>query len=426
MGTAPVLINMAIAQQECGAGQSWSDVDPDVYCSDAPCDDIYTASESGYGSSAIDFYHQGTYPITYECSDNDANEAEGTITVDVVDTLVPTIVCPDDVQIDMDQMGGVSGHSWTATCTDQCHDALTQHDDGDAQASSHVDHIGTYTVTFECEDSASHFVTCTHDVVVVDPHGPECHITQEHYTVEACTGSWTSAGYSFTDNYDQDINSKYVRYCGTSGCPEDNLSNPGDYSVWYVATDQSENQNEVDGCQEWITVVDTTAPVASAAADVTIEASSLESNDYDISADRTDTCGVSGVELTGFTADAYSYQRASEASYYCGGSSRDADSAASAFLYGQNQAELDEQCGCYTATFTCTDVNGNTDTDSQSVCVQDTTPPVIEIEEGYYNFFAQAAGSKAGAAGFVAAGALVGALVVNVVSKKSSAGYEAL
>jgi len=111
--------------------------------------------------------------------------------------------------------------------------------------------------------------------------------------------------------------------------------------------------------------------------------------------------------------------------YYCGGSPADAQSAASAYQRSEDASALSLQCGCYTMTFGCTDVNGRDSTDSQQVCVVDDTPPEIKIEEGYYSFFAKTAAQPSGQAGLVMCGALVGAFVAVRATKRRNA-YEAL
>merc|ERR1712072_622294 len=122
----------------------------------------------------------------------------------------------------------------------------------------------------------------------------------------------------------------------------------------------------------------------------------------------------------------YSYQEATVYAYYCGTEAEStADAAAAAFLADENAAALDEHCACYDMTWTCEDAHGNSASDGQTVFVHDTLPPVIEIEEGYYNFFARVSGTKSGAATFVLSGALVGALVA-YKAKRSGHAYEAL
>merc|ERR1712167_337762 len=111
--------------------------------------------------------------------------------------------------------------------------------------------------------------------------------------------------------------------------------------------------------------------------------------------------------------------------FYCGGTPQDASDAADAFANSRDAAALAEQCGCYDLEWGCEDDARNTASLIQRVCVSDTTPPVIEIEEGYTNFLAIAKTSS-GAASFVFAEALVGALVAHIGGRSKHSDYETL
>lgn len=109
--TAPAIDSPADMEYEVGStGNSiiWdvSELDPQTY--KIHRDDILIMSESWNGSNIgynIDGLPVGSYSITLSVYDSTGNEASDTVTVDVVDTVSPTISSPEDIQYELGSIG---------------------------------------------------------------------------------------------------------------------------------------------------------------------------------------------------------------------------------------------------------------------------------------------------------------------------------
>ena len=107
--------------------------------------------------------------ITISVSDASGNVATCTTQVNVVDTLVPEITCPNDQTVN----SGTGNQSYIlpdyfgtgeATATDNCTDPLTITTQDPAAGTALSD--GTYTITLTAEDESGNISTCTFELNV--------------------------------------------------------------------------------------------------------------------------------------------------------------------------------------------------------------------------------------------------------------------
>ena len=261
----------------------------------------------------------GTTPVTWVATDMGGNVTEGIQNIIVVDTTAPVLTVPADVSI---EANGVlsSVNLGVAKAKDIFAVTITN----DAPATGFP--VGTTAVTWTATDANGNATTGTQNVTVADSTAPVLTVPAD-VSVEAngvlSTVSIGSA--TATDIFAVTV---------TSDAPATYAL--GTTVVTWTATDA--NGNATTGTQN-VTVVDTTAPVLTVPADVSVEANGVLSTvDLGV-ATATDIFGATVV----------------------------------------NDAPATFPLGSTTVTYTATDGNGLTTTATQTVTVVDTTAPVLTV-----------------------------------------------
>ncbi|XP_070549852.1 hyalin-like [Ptychodera flava] len=273
---------------------------------------------------------------TVTCSATDASGNTGTcsFTVTVQDTTPPVVTCPADITVANDDgettaMVMFSGESATdnsgTTSPVTCNPASgTVFSDGDTtvtcSATDASGNTGTCSFTVTVQDTTPPVVTCPADITVANDDGET-------------TAMVMFSGESATDN---------------SGTTSPVTCNPasgtvfsdGDTTVTCSATDALGNTGT---CSFTVTVQDTTPPVVTCPADITV------AND-----DGETTAMVM------FSSESATDNSGTTPSVTC--------NPASGTVFSD---------GVTTVTCSATDASGNTGTCSFTVTVQDTTPPVV-------------------------------------------------
>lgn len=183
--------------------------------------------------SDVDLNVIGTYDLVYTVKDSMDNEATVTVTVNVVDAVVPVIEGMVDIthefgDAEPDYMVGV-------TATDGY--------DGDLTASIVIDAsavdlltLGAYDLVYTVEDANGNVATETVTVTVVDTVDPVIAGTAAvAYTIGNAVPDYT-VGVTATDNYDGDITASIV--------VDDSLVDyelASNYDVTYTVADSSGN-----------------------------------------------------------------------------------------------------------------------------------------------------------------------------------------
>ncbi len=121
-----------------------------------------------YSPASGSFFPVGTTTVTATATDASGNTASCTFTVTVVDAENPVITCPANIMVDntANQCGAVVTYSSTAS--DNCPGTTISY----SPASGSFFPVGTTTVTATATDAAGHTVTCTFAVTVVDNQAP--------------------------------------------------------------------------------------------------------------------------------------------------------------------------------------------------------------------------------------------------------------
>ena len=243
--TAPVLTMNGSNPETVECGNSYTDAGATA---NDVCDGDLTASIVTV--NPVDTGVTGSYTITYNVSDSASNAAaQVTRTVDVVDTLAPTITRLGNATVSVE-----CGNSYTdagATASDVC--------DGDLTASivtvNSVDTgaEGSYLVTYDVSDSASNAAAqVTRTVNVLDTQAPVITLSGTSPVTVNFNETYTDAGATAMDVCEGDLTVSIVTVN-----PVDTTT-VGIYVVTYNVSDSS--SNAATEVTRTVNVADTTNP----------------------------------------------------------------------------------------------------------------------------------------------------------------------
>ena len=266
----------------------------------------------------------GNYVITrtFTATDDAGNSTSASQTITVQDTTAPeftfvpadyTVECSEEMPMD------------DATASDNCAVVSIEVESETTPGNA----TGNYVITrtFTATDDAGNSTSASQTITVQDTTAPEFTFVPADYTVE-CSEEMPMDDAVAADN------------CGEVTVEVSNETTPGNATGNYVitrtftATDDAGNSTSTS---QTITVVDTTAPILNVPADYTTECSDGLVLDL---AEAFDLCGPTSVAV-------------------------------------EVETILGDAIGNYTLirTFTATDDAGNSTSASQTITVQDTTPP---------------------------------------------------
>ena len=226
------------ATAQCGVSGV---VDPGATATDTCAGDV-TASIVTSGS--VDFGKPGSYTLTYTATDSAANTGADTRTVNVVDTIAPTLTIlganPATAEC------AVAFSDPGATATDACAGDLTSRIAKDTVSTAAV---GSQTITYRVNDGAN-AQTAQRTVNVVDTTDPVLTLNGANPMSLECTATFTDPGATATDTCAGTLTSSIV----TTGTVDEDA--PGANEIKYEVTD---GYNPVDETRT-VNVVDTTPP----------------------------------------------------------------------------------------------------------------------------------------------------------------------
>ncbi len=239
-GDAPTITCPEDQTFECVGGFAEGDPTITAAAEDA-CEPVSLSTTAGDGLA------YGTTPVVLSATDGNGNVSSCVTSVMVVDTIAPTISCPDGVTVSTpaDSCGAVVELD-APTVADSCFadDSLTVFNDAPP-----VFGVGESTVTMTVLDPAGNSATCEVLVTVVDdvPLSLTCELERtEVAAADAC--GWTGT-LSATANDN----------CATEATvvDETNGYSVGSHDVVFTANDESGNEAV---CTTVLTVLDETAP----------------------------------------------------------------------------------------------------------------------------------------------------------------------
>jgi|GEM_PF-1123679 len=273
----------------------------------------------------------GTNEVVLAVDDGNGNTAYSTNTVVVSDTTAPVITLYGANPLTVECHGTFGDPG--ATATDNCTLAGFT-----TNGVVNVNSPGSYVVAYVATDAAGNSATNTRLVNVMDTTAPVITLNGANPLTVECHGSFTDPGATATDACAGSV------AVGTSGTV--NASTPGSYTLTYTADDGNGNTNSVT---RNVVVVDTTPPV------ITYNFTNLNlSVDTNCSALMPDVTGTNYI----LAADACS-------------------SVLTITQTPTNNAVL--TLGTNEVVLAVNDGSGNTAYSTNTVVVQDTTPPVIAL-----------------------------------------------
>jgi hypothetical protein len=232
--TAPVITlnGPSTVTVQCGSGYSESGA-----TATDTCDGSLAVSITGSVSTA-----KGSYTVTYRATDSSGHTATTTRTVNVVDTIAPTITLNGASSVTVQCGSGYSEPG--ATASDACDGSVAVSITGSVLTSN-----GTYTITYRATDGSGNTTTRTRTVNVVDTTAPVITLNGSNpMTVDLANGVYSEPGATATDACDGSV---------TGSLSGSVLAVVGVYTVTYTATDSSGNASSAT---RTVTVVSTAGP----------------------------------------------------------------------------------------------------------------------------------------------------------------------
>jgi hypothetical protein len=275
-------------------------------------------------TGAVDPTVPGIYTLTYTAVDPSGNSASASRTVSVVDTLPPVITLNGANPLIVECHGSFTDPG--AVALDACAGPLPVNVTGSVNASV----PGRYTLTYSAVDPAGNPAAVSRTVTVVDTQPPVINLNGANPLVVECHTTFTDPGAVATDDCAGPVP------VSVNGAV--NPNSPGTYTLTYSAVDPSGNSASAS---RTVSVVDTKPPVITlnGANPLAVECHSAFTDPGAVASD--DCAGPVPVTVSG-TVDPTTP-------------------------------------GLYTLTYTAVDPAGNSATNSRTVSVVDTRPPVVTL-----------------------------------------------
>jgi hypothetical protein len=292
-------------------------------------------------SNPVDIRKTGGYVVTYDVSDASGNKAvQASRSVEVKDTLAPVITLIGEAELNLGigrqyiDAGATASDSFDGSLNDK----LTVNNPVDSSKP------GTYTVTYDVEDSSGNEAAqVVRKVVVVDTEPPVISLIGDAVVQQELNETYADSGATAADNVDGDISSQIE------------VVNPvdtkvaGNYSVTYNAKDSS--GNSASEIVRVVIVGDTGSPVIKLAGGQTLKVEA----------------GINFTDPGYFAEDKI-----------------DGDLTDSVAVAGTVDTS---QIGTYSLTYNVTDSNGNDAVQViRYVIVDDNTAPVVTLVDNNISY----------------------------------------
>ena len=290
-------------------------------------------------SSAVNTAVLGDYEVTYTVKNKAGLTTSRKQTISVVDTTVPVLALVGDESVEVEVKTSYTDAGATATDNYDDSEAITARITTSSNVNLNV--VGSYAISYDVSDVSSNAaVSIQRTVNVVDTTKPVLHLSGPSSVDVEVKTSYTDAGATATDNYDD---ASVITANVTSEGSVD-LTKVGSYTIIYDVTDSE--GNKADSIQRIVNVVDTTAPV--------ITVSGSNPVDTEVHLPYVDA----GAEAT----DNY-----------------DGKDAITKAIKASDNLDL-HTLGAYTVTYNVTDANDNVaEAKTRTVNVVDTTAPVLAL-----------------------------------------------
>lgn len=212
-----------------------------------PCFNIDYTADLVIDTSALDINTVGSYSVTYNVMDMHGNMADEVIrTVEVVDTMMPTITCPGDMTVNTDAGECTAVVNYNLSVVDNCPGETIVQSSGLPSGASFP--IGITTNTFDVTDAHGNTATCTFTITVNDMENPIAACQDVSLQLDPTTGTLTvlpsDIDAASTDNCSLNFNVSPSVF---------NCSHIGLNTVTLTVTDDSGNSSS---CDALVTITD--------------------------------------------------------------------------------------------------------------------------------------------------------------------------
>jgi hypothetical protein len=201
----------------------------------------------------------GTYYLKYACSDgtHTTTACRTFINVDKTRPVISVIDAANsnDGTYTVEASRDTNYIDAGATCSDMIDGNISQ----DVEVSGDVVNmaaIGTYKITYNCQDSAMQTaIPAVRTVVVVDTTCPTCTLTGDETKSVEASFPYEDTGATCTDTLDGEMTAS------ATGLAQVNVENTGTYIITYSATDAAGNGADCATITRTVVVEDTTKPL---------------------------------------------------------------------------------------------------------------------------------------------------------------------
>ena len=283
-------------------------------------DDVEISSVT---NDAPEVFPLGETIVTWTATDSSGNSASDSQQISVIDTTIPSIIVPNDIQVEIYDKLGVEIDTGIPTSDDVIDSQPTVTNDA-----PEVFPLGETIVIWTATDCSGNSASATQSITIIDTTLPTI-TSPVDVEVEATSMENNLVEFGFAEASDQVEISTITNDAPT-------VFPLGETIVTWTATDSSGNSASAS---QTITVVDTTAPVIITPENVTSNATSKLNNIVELEQISV-TDSISTVQIT--------------------------NNAPSYYEFGET-----------IVTWTATDFSGNSASATQTITVVDTTAPVI-------------------------------------------------
>ena len=283
---------------------------------------------SSITNDAPEVFPLGETIITWTTTDTSGNSASATQTISVIDTTLPTVIVPNDIQVEAISIDANIVELGSAEASDLVEISSITND------APEVFPLGETIITWTTTDTSGNSASATQTISVIDTTLPTV-IVPNDIQVEAISIDANIVELGSAEASDLvEISSI------TNDAPE--VFPLGETIITWTTTDTSGNSASAT---QTISVIDTTLPTVIVPNDIQVEAISIDANIVELgSAEASDL-----VEISSITND-----------------------APEVFPLGET-----------IITWTTTDTSGNSASATQTISVIDTTSPIIEISKPF-------------------------------------------